>query len=104
MGAEMTRSVGQDARVELAPTASADEVAGLDALETVTIQRPPLVRRMWSAAWPKLMAIAIVLLLWQAVVWAGRWPEYVLPGPAIVFGRLWAELQTAELWQAIAIT
>ena len=104
MGAEMTRTRGQDGGGELGRTAGAAEVAGLDALETTRIQRAPLPRRIWSSAWPKLMAIGIFLLAWQAVVWAGFWPEYALPGPDIVFPRLWQELGTAELWNAVAMT
>ena len=35
------------------------ELAGLDALELAQGGRRPLPRRVWSAAWPKLAAIAI---------------------------------------------
>jgi NitT/TauT family transport system permease protein len=47
--------------------------------------RPSLGARIWSAAWPKLLAVAIVLVGWQLVVWSGWKEEYVLPGPA----RVW---------------
>ena len=98
MGAEAVSSP------ELGRTAGAAEVAGLDALETVTIQRVPLARRAWSATWPKLLAVAIFLLLWQSVVWAGFKPVYALPGPADVLADLWKDLQTANLWNAIFVT
>jgi NitT/TauT family transport system permease protein len=45
-----------------------------------------------------------VLGLWQAFVWTGLKPEYVLPSPVDVLGRLWADLQTPQLWEAIATT
>lgn len=51
-------------------------------------RRTKLGRRIWQATWPKVAAIAIALLLWQAVVWSGWRPEYVLPAPATVFDRL----------------
>jgi len=92
------------ADVVLGRTAGADEVAGLDALELQRLDRPPLARQVWSATWPKVLAVAIFVGLWQLVVMAGLWPEYVLPGPAAVFGELWAQLQTPTLWNAIAIT
>jgi len=92
------------ADVVLGRTAGADEVAGLDALELQRLDRPPLARQVWSATWPKVLAVAIFVGLWQLVVVAGLWPEYVLPGPAAVFGELWAQLQTPTLWNAIAIT
>ena len=43
---------------------------------------------MWRAAWPKLAAIALALAIWQVVVWTGWRPEYLLPAPGTVFGRL----------------
>ncbi len=43
-------------------------------------------RRVWAWSWPKLLAIGLVLGVWQVVVWSGWRPEYVLPGPATVLG------------------
>jgi NitT/TauT family transport system permease protein len=79
-------------------------LAGLDALEAIGLPRLPLARRAWSATWPKALAIAIALLCWEAVVLSGWRPTYVLPGPLEVLGRLWDDLWTADLWQAVAIT
>ena len=92
------------ADVVLGRTAGADEVAGLDALELQRLDRPPLARRLWSATWPKLLAVAIFVVLWQLVVAARIWPDYILPGPAAVFAELLRQLQTPTLWTAIAIT
>jgi NitT/TauT family transport system permease protein len=61
------------------------ELSGLDHLETELPSRPSLGSRVWSAAWPKLLAVALVLVVWQLVVWSGWKPEYVLPGPR----RVW---------------
>jgi len=80
------------------------QVAGLDALDTPTTRRQSAAHRIWAGTWPKVIAIGLVLLLWQAVVWTNWRPEYVLPGPGEVLARLWADLQTATLWQAIAVT
>lgn len=88
----------------LGRTAGADEVAGLDALELQRIEGPPLTRRIWSATWPKLLAIGIFVALWQGVVLARVWPDYILPGPMAVFTELWKELQGPTLWNAIFIT
>jgi NitT/TauT family transport system permease protein len=80
------------------------EVAGLDALETRSANRESALRRTWAATWPKALAILIVLALWQLVVLT-RWrPEFVLPSPVDVLARLWADLQTPKLWNAVAIT
>ena len=48
--------------------------------------------------------MGIFLLIWQCIVWSGWKPEYALPGPRAVLARLWEDLQTAELWEAIGIT
>ncbi len=61
------------------------ELSGLDHLETALPTGPSRATRVWSAAWPKLLAIALVLLAWQLVVWSGWKPEYVLPGPRKVW-------------------
>ena len=70
------------------------ELAGLDALDLSAAPGPSRSRRVWSATWPKLAAIAIALLIWQAVVWSGWKPEYVLPGPAQVIPNIFDNFST----------
>ncbi|HKB30641.1 MAG TPA: ABC transporter permease [Streptosporangiaceae bacterium] len=84
---------------------AADTLAGLDVLEGAT-NRPAARRaaRAWSATWPKLIALVLVIAIWQIVVWSGWKPAYVLPGPRAAFGELWSEAHHAVLWKAIAIT
>jgi NitT/TauT family transport system permease protein len=60
--------------------------------------------RAWSAAWPKLVAIALVIAIWQVVVWSGWWPDYVLPGPWPVFQRLGEDLSRPDFWAGIVVT
>lgn len=67
------------------------------------------VLRLWSWTWPKLLAIFIVLAIWQAAVWAEWKPVYVLPSPATVFERLWDEMlgqsvTDKTLWDQLALT
>jgi NitT/TauT family transport system permease protein len=64
------------------------EIAGLDALELAGDPGPGRARRLWSSTWPKLGAIALVLLIWQVTVWSGWKSQFVLPPP----GKAWAEL------------
>lgn len=80
------------------------EIAGLDALELAGSPRRELAARIWLATWPKVAAVAISLFLWQAVVWSGWKPEYVLPGPLPVFEELWEGLTQGNLVKASAIT
>jgi NitT/TauT family transport system permease protein len=87
-----------------APSTLDEELAGLDALESVPAPRASRARRLWSATWPKLAAIAIGLGLWQLVVWSGWKPEYVLPGPSAVFAELWSLILDGTIGEAVAIT
>jgi NitT/TauT family transport system permease protein len=64
------------------------ELSGLDALEMVLPPKPSVVKRIWAALWPKVMAVAIALGIWQVVVWSGWKPDYVLPPPWPVFQAL----------------
>ncbi len=80
------------------------ELAGLDALETVVESTPSFASRLWAMLWPKVMAIVIVIGGWQLVVMSGWKPEFVLPSPFTVFQRLWDDMQTAEFWTAINVT
>jgi len=80
------------------------ELAGLDALELPAQSRPSLGRRVWSATWPKLAAIAIGLFVWTLVVWSGWKPKWVLPWPSTVFNELWHEITNGHIPRAVATT
>jgi sulfonate transport system permease protein len=70
------------------------ELSGLDHLETALPSRRSRTARIWAAAWPKLLAVAIALIVWQLVVWSGWKPEYVLPGPRAVWDSFVANFST----------
>ncbi len=82
----------------------ADEIAGLDALEIDPGGGRSRGRELWSSTWPKLAAIALALLAWQAVVWSHWKPEFILPGPNKVLPELWQQAQHAQLWHAVGTT
>jgi len=63
--------------------------SGLDALETPRLPRVARGRRIWRAAWPKLLAIAIFLGVWQFLIWIHWKPDYQLASPADTFQSLW---------------
>ena len=80
---------------------------GLDSLELAP-PRPKaepgrIARGAWAAAWPKLLAVALVLAIWELVTLSG-WKHFVLKGPGPVFADLWDQMQHAQLWQTIAVT
>ncbi len=81
-----------------------DEIAGLDALDVADARLPGAGVRLWKAAWPKLAALGLALVLWQLIVWS-RWkPDYVLPGPRVVFPQVVDDLRSGKLVRATLIT
>jgi NitT/TauT family transport system permease protein len=80
------------------------ELAGLDALDTLETAISSRARRVWSATWPKVAALAIVLFIWQLVVWSHWKPDYALAGPGPTFRSLWHDLANGILPRAIGVT
>jgi NitT/TauT family transport system permease protein len=70
---------------------------GLDVLTATgpAARRP--VRRVVGVVAPPLIAVGLVLLLWQSVIWANLRPTYSFPAPS----EVWAAL--AEQWQSGAL-
>ncbi|MBE0008276.1 MULTISPECIES: ABC transporter permease [unclassified Arthrobacter] len=55
-------------------------------------------------SWPPILAIIIVLALWQVIYLTGWRPSYVLPDPAVVLYRVGELLTTAKFWTALGTT
>jgi NitT/TauT family transport system permease protein len=86
-------------------TAQDNEVSGLDALELAPkTDKGSIGKRIWRNTWPKLLALVIVLIGWQVVVWSGWKPEYVLPGPQQVFTDLGDVITTGDFWDGVRLT
>jgi NitT/TauT family transport system permease protein len=80
-------------------------ISGLDALDLGGRGRgESRLARFWAATWPKLLALAIFLGIWQAVYLSGWREPWLLPSPAEVFANLGEAVQTAYLWHAIGTT
>jgi NitT/TauT family transport system permease protein len=60
-------------------------------------------RKAWTASWPKLLAVVLVLGVWEIVHLTG-WKALVLKSPATVLPELWQLVRTAQLWAAIGVT
>jgi NitT/TauT family transport system permease protein len=86
------------------PAVEVEEFAGLDALDVPIAPSPSALRRLWSATWPQLAAIALALIAWQIVVWTHWKPAFILPGPAATFKRLGSDMANGSLFRAIAVT
>jgi sulfonate transport system permease protein len=90
----------------MAADTEAAALAGLDSLELqqAGVSAGDRARKIWAAVWPKLLAIAIVIGVWELVYLSGWKSAAILPSPAAVFSDLWAQAHHALLWQAIATT
>ncbi|GAB2921768.1 ABC transporter permease [Streptomyces mayteni] len=80
------------------PTAGASDLAGLeaglDALDSSPGQdRQSIGRVVLAKVVPPLVAVALVLAIWQGVYWAEIQPDYLMPGPLDV----WREYE--EMWR-----
>jgi len=82
-----------------------ERLAWLESLEVPSPsgQRRRLTARAWAALWPKLLAVAIVLAVWQLIHVSG-WKKAIFPGPGATLANLWDQMQTGLLWHAIATT
>jgi NitT/TauT family transport system permease protein len=82
---------------------------GLDSLElgpvTPRADRGRAARKAWAALWPKVLAIILVLAVWELVTLTG-WKKYVLKGPGPVFADLWHQALhgSPSLWSVIGAT
>ncbi len=81
------------------------DVVPLDAMPPLVVvgrRGPSRLARIWSVLWPKLLAAAMFLGIWQLVVWSGWRPEYLLPSPATVAKAFVDDF--SSIWDATVIT
>ena len=79
------------------------DLEALDALESKTAQAKSRAQRVWGATWPKLVAVAIVLLVWQSLVWLHYRP-FVLRGPGPTFRSLGSDIANGHIPSAVGVT
>ncbi|NJQ15769.1 ABC transporter permease [Streptomyces bohaiensis] len=98
---------GPSAATDRARSDLADLEAGLDALETRPApDRPPIGRILLDKLVPPLVAIVLVLTVWQIVHLSGIKPDYLLPGPLDVWGavhQMWLQGTLLEyIWTSVS--
>ena len=76
--------------------------AASEAVLLTELLSKPAGSKLWPAVWPKLLAIAIFIGGWQALVWSHWKPEYIIPSPFTVFDQLFHDL--GSLGSAVDIT
>lgn len=73
--------------------------AGLDNLETGGRQKTST-KTYFARLLSPLIAIAVIILIWQIVFWMQLQPDYVLPGPQQVWEALRVQAEQDLLWQS----
>lgn len=61
-------------------------------------------QEVWAWTWPKLLAVAIVIGVWQFLYVIEWKPPYVFPPPSEVFSTLGELITTQRFWEAVATT
>jgi NitT/TauT family transport system permease protein len=85
---------------------ASDTLLGLDALDVAAPARRDagqVARKIWSAVWPKLAALAIVWVIWELIHLSG-WKKLVFPGPGVTLSNLWDQARTGIFWSAVGTT
>ena len=75
--------------------------AGLDVLEEPDRVRDPWWRRLGSSIVPPLLALGVVLVVWEIVYLLKLKPEVMLPSPAAVWDELSKLMQGGQAWETI---
>jgi NitT/TauT family transport system permease protein len=75
--------------------------AGLDALETSAEPESSRLRRVAASVIPPLLAVALILAVWQALYAAKIWPDWKLPGPSQVFSSLKDAFSNNDAWGSV---
>ena len=81
-------------------------LSGLDALDLAGRpgrRRGRLALRLWNGFWPKILAIALVLGVWELITLSGYRKE-IFPGTGPTLVDLWDQAKGGTLWQAIGNT
>ena len=86
--------------ISTAPIQLSQLEAGLDNLETGGAPRPKATTFLGRLLSP-LIAIAVIIAIWQLIFWLRLQPDYVLPGPQQVLAALTAQSEQGLLWQSV---
>ncbi|MFD6277785.1 ABC transporter permease [Streptomyces sp. NPDC060209] len=80
--------------------------AGLDALDAVQVRRTPTREILLNKVLPPVVAVVLVVLVWQLLVWAKVTDDYKLPPPAAVWDSLtdmWVQGTLLEvIWTSVS--
>ncbi|MCU1595347.1 MAG: putative transport system integral rane protein [Frankiales bacterium] len=75
--------------------------AGLDALETHKLQKTSRIAQTWSAIWPPLLFVVLLVVVWQLLYNTHHWKPYKFPSPGSVVDRFQEEWDSGDLQEAV---
>jgi NitT/TauT family transport system permease protein len=75
--------------------------AGLDALETSPEPESSRLRHVAVSVIPPILAVALILAVWQVLYVAKIWPDWKLPGPSQVFSSLKDAFSNNDAWGSV---
>ncbi|WP_433556217.1 ABC transporter permease [Pseudonocardia xinjiangensis] len=78
--------------------------AGLDALDTPTEARKPVLRRVLATWLPPLIALGLFIGVWQAVWASAIYPEYQLPAPLAVWQEFAGTVVDGSIWGIVWVS
>jgi NitT/TauT family transport system permease protein len=64
----------------------------------------PLGRFDWKGILDLVIGLAIFVVIWQLVFWAGFYPSFLLPSPGIVLSRFLQMAENGQLGTGLAVT
>ncbi|WP_329024480.1 ABC transporter permease [Streptomyces sp. NBC_00690] len=95
-----------EAKAKAKPDDLAGLEAGLDALDAVQSHRTPVSEVLLKKVLPPVVAVVLVVALWQALVWAKVTDEGSLPAPSAVWdsvSKLWLAGTLLEVvWTSVS--
>ncbi|WP_328886317.1 ABC transporter permease [Streptomyces sp. NBC_00316] len=96
-----TETTAKDAAQDLAGLE-----AGLDALDAVRVSRTPVRQVLVRKVLPPVVAVALVLVVWQILIWAKVTDDYKLPSPSQVWDEVtnaWAQGTLLDyIWTSVS--
>ena len=72
--------------------------AGLDVLDSASTQRTSPWRKFVRTVLPPIVALVVLVVIWQILWAAAIWPEYQLPEPSAVGSKLWDLLTSGQVF------
>lgn len=76
--------------------------AGLDALESGSVERASFGSRFLRAFLPGIGAVVGLLVVWQVLYSLKLWPEWKFPGPKNVWDSFTAQWEQGLVWSAVS--